>query len=274
MKFSRKLLAGAGAVALIAAGGGAAARAGGGSVPSPQPANPRAVPATTLAPIDTSTESKYTPITPCRVVDTRLAVGKIAAGASRNWVVAGTTGFVPQGGTSGGCGVPDSATGVTATVTAVSAAGVGFLRIWPFGSPEPGASFMNFTNTYNVSSGGTLALNAAGAFDVTAKVYSHATHVVIDVTGYYVKPMYAEINTTGPVIRGSRVTGATHLGTGEYEVDFDRDVSACAYNATPFLNPFTIAVEPRAGNPKGVFVYVETPAGLLSDEVFYLDVTC
>ena len=44
----------------------------------------------------------YTPITPCRIVDTRKAGGAIGA-ETRTYYVAGTFGFAPAGGTSGGC---------------------------------------------------------------------------------------------------------------------------------------------------------------------------
>ncbi|HEY3631804.1 MAG TPA: hypothetical protein VGL21_12925 [Jatrophihabitantaceae bacterium] len=272
---SRRLLIGIAAAGVLVGGGGAAWAGGAiSSAPSPQPANPHAAPAAPLAPIDSSTESKYTAITPCRIVDTRVAGGKLAANATRSWVVAGTTLFVPQGGTSGGCGVPSSATAVAASVTAVSASGNGYLRIWPYGSAQPNATFMNYTKSFNVSNGGTLTINAAGARHITAKAFGAATHVVIDVSGYYVKPMSAELNTAAGLIHGSRVTNTVHITTGQYEVDFDRNVSQCTYHATPYFVGYTAGVEPRSGNANGVFVYFQSTAGTYTDVQFYLTVTC
>src|SRR5262245_22785889 len=49
----------------------------------------------------------YTPVTACRVFDTRLtAEGRIAPGATRDFLIAGMQGFTAQGGAYGGCGVP------------------------------------------------------------------------------------------------------------------------------------------------------------------------
>lgn len=272
VKISSKLLMSVAAVALVGVAGASGAAAGGGAG-SPQPSAPQLHKALST-PFDTSTESRFTPIAPCRIVDTLRHGGRIAAGHARSFVVAGTTAFAPQGGTVGGCGVPKSATAVAATVTAVRATGLGYLQIWPFGSAPTSSSFLGFTNVFSASSGGTIAVNTATAQHITVRALVNATFVAIDVTGYYVAPMAAEVSNTGALVRGSRVTGVSRLGTGQYEIDFDRNVSACEYAATPFLNSFTIAAEPRSSNVDGVFVYIETPAGVLSDQLFYLSVTC
>jgi hypothetical protein len=49
----------------------------------------------------------YTPVTPCRIIDTRPpgAGGALAPGAPRDFHVAGTAGFDTQGGNAGGCGI-------------------------------------------------------------------------------------------------------------------------------------------------------------------------
>ena len=51
----------------------------------------------------------YVPLAaPCRVVDTRVVGGALVAGGSSALRVAGTSKtFLAQGGTSGGCGIPD-----------------------------------------------------------------------------------------------------------------------------------------------------------------------
>src|SRR4051812_43544521 len=62
--------------------------------------------------LDSSIESKSTPIPPCRIVDTRHAGGKLVAGAPRGFIAAGTAGFDAQGGAVNGCGVPKAATAI------------------------------------------------------------------------------------------------------------------------------------------------------------------
>jgi hypothetical protein len=229
----------------------------------PQVVNPHAF-------IDTSTEAKYTAIDPCRIVDTRAAGGPLAVGATRNFQVTGSTGFTGQGGHATGCNVPAAATAVAATVVAVDETGPGFLVGWPTGSQQPGSSFMNYAGTSLVSSGATLSINQT--LSMTAGV--SRTDVVIDIDGYYLTPMWAQVNSSGTLIQGSRVTGTSHLSTGEYEVDFDRDVSRCAYNATPYSGVVTTLVEPRSGNADGVFVEFINLASNATDAVFYLTVTC
>src|SRR5262249_41692777 len=104
--------------------------------------------------------------------------------------------------------------------------------------------------------------------------FSSATDIVIDVSGYYVKPMSAELNGAAGLIHGSRVTGTVHITTGEYQVNFDPNVSQCTYHATPYPDPYTIGVQPRSGKVNGGVIYIETPAGALTDVPFYLTVTC
>jgi hypothetical protein len=235
----------------------------------PQALHPQAVRPSAF--IDTSTESKYTAITPCRIVDTRSGSGHLVVGVPRVFQVAGTTGFSAQGGTNGGCGVPTSATAVAATVVAVNEAGPGFLVTWPTGSTQPGSSFMNYADTNLVSSGAQIPINAS--INVLAGV--NTTDVVIDIDGYYVKPMFALVNPSGTsTAEASRVTGVSLIGTGEYEVDFDRDVSACSYQVTSEEFSVVVLAQPRALHVDGVFVLIETPGGTSQDDPFYLDVTC
>jgi len=257
-------------VALVASGGAVAA------ANTNRPGQPASAHAKKLAAIDTSTESSYTPIAQCRVVDTRAAGGLLKAGQARNWHVWGTAGFPAQGGTSGGCGVPRSATAVTAVVQSISATGAGALRLWPFGSPEPPRNFLDFTKLYNVSSNATFQINTAGADDISVRAETQSTQVVIDVTGYFVKPMSAHVASDGSLIGGSRATAIQpHAVAGLYAIQFDRDITACAYSVTGAEGPhdFFTAMSTSAGSHQ-VTVQVRGPDGNLIDAEFYLTVTC
>src|SRR4051794_9493276 len=55
---------------------------------------------------DPASDLLFVPVTPCRVIDTRLAGGKVNANEVRSYRIAGTTGFEAQGGHAGGCGIP------------------------------------------------------------------------------------------------------------------------------------------------------------------------
>ena len=73
---------------------------------------------------DTSSDLVYTPLTPCRVFDTRIPGGALDPDVPRSFVVAGTERFEAQGGQAGGCAVPlGRATAVVVNLVAVSPSG-------------------------------------------------------------------------------------------------------------------------------------------------------
>jgi hypothetical protein len=64
---------------------------------------------------------------PCRIIDTRLAGGRLTA--VRSFRVAGTTLFAEQGGNAGGCGIPAGpAIAAMINFVAVNAQGAGNLK--------------------------------------------------------------------------------------------------------------------------------------------------
>ena len=124
-------------------------------------------------------------VAPCRVLDTRLAGGPIPANGSRNILVAGP--LSGQGGASD-CGVPDpGATGVFINVVAVNAGGAGHLTIYPFGTPLPLASTLNFAAGQTIANGVLVPICTPAASctsDLTITMGPGGADVVIDVTGY------------------------------------------------------------------------------------------
>jgi hypothetical protein len=145
-----------------------------------------------LAPLDATHDLAYTPVPPCRIVDTRVAGGPLLPGAVRSFLVAGTGGFAGQGGTATGCGVPfGPATAAVINFVAVQATGPGNLRAWPFAGPVPTASIINYTlfPGLNLANGLVQPLCAAGAAlcdrDIHVQADVSATHVVADVLGYF-----------------------------------------------------------------------------------------
>lgn len=274
MKTRTRLTIAAIAVAVSIGGSVAAVAATGGG--ANQSKAKSAAKAMVVLPVDTTSEAKFTAIRPCRIVDTRVTGGVIHTGSPRSFLAASNSSLAAQGGNPVGCGIPDSAVAVQANVVTVGATGSGYLKIYPYGSAAPGASYMNYRDGAALANGGTITLNTAGAKHFTVLAASHSTHVVIDVSGYFVKPMFAFVNSGGSLGVKSRATGASQLTLfpGAYEVDFDRDVSGCAYNATAFDQGYIAIVEPRSGNVDGVFVYTSNSSGTPVNEAFYLTVTC
>src|SRR5262245_13865976 len=104
---------------------------------------------------DSGADLVYTPVAPCRIIDTRLAGGAVTPGANRNFFATGS-GFSAQGGAAGSCGVPfGPSAAVVINFVAVGPAGPGDIRAFPFGSPVPKASIINYTNVpgLNIANG-------------------------------------------------------------------------------------------------------------------------
>jgi hypothetical protein len=121
------------------------------------------------------TQAFYT-VTPCRIADTRVSGGTIAALATRAFAVTNAS----------GCGVPASATAYALNVTAVPKTTLGFLTLWPNnGGPRPTVSTLNaLTGAVTAN----LAIVPKGTLgDVNAFV-TDAAEIVVDVTGYFAPP--------------------------------------------------------------------------------------
>lgn len=163
----------------------------------------------------------YTPLTPCRIIDTRLAGGPIVPGINRNFVVAGTVGFSSQGGKAGGCGVPfGPATAAVINFVAVSPAGAGDLRVTPFGTAIPLASFINYAAVpgLNIANGLAVTLcdpsvTACGNFDITIQADSSATDLVADVQGYF--SLLPDTVASGRSVQGVYVVLGTASAAGQ-----------------------------------------------------------
>jgi len=142
---------------------------------------------------DSAADLVYTPVAPCRIIDTRIAGGPIAAGSTRNFLAAGS-GFSGQGGITGSCGIPfGPATAVVINFVAVTPTAPGDLRVYPFGGSLPLASIINYIPNQNVANGvPTTICNpavSACSSDITILAEAAATNVVADVEGYFAAPV-------------------------------------------------------------------------------------
>ncbi|MGD9999000.1 MAG: hypothetical protein AB7U39_18940, partial [Ilumatobacteraceae bacterium] len=120
--------------------------------------------------------SAFTPITPQRLVDTRIGLG-----APQQRLQTATSIDVQV---TGRLGVPSSATAVVANVTAVDASGPGYLQVLPTGRAALGSS-----STLNVDLVGQTIPNATFApLGDSGRLTVYAiftTDVVIDIFGYF-----------------------------------------------------------------------------------------
>ena len=142
----------------------------------------------------------FTPLQPCRIVDTRVAGGAIGAGQSRsfNALTAPGGNFAAQGGAGNDCQALTSseAAAVVINVTAVSPAAGGYATVYPYGYARPATSSLNYTT-------GAIVNNTVVSripTPINSKdfvVYSYAaSDYVIDIVGYYSPPVSTDLVTS------------------------------------------------------------------------------
>src|SRR5438552_10099865 len=91
---------------------------------------------------DTTDDLVYTPIVPCRIVDTRSGGGGMfLPGNQRDWLAFSAIGFAGQGGSATNCGIPPHPVAIMANTTlANTVGGPEFFTLWPFAQARPNAS--------------------------------------------------------------------------------------------------------------------------------------
>lgn len=91
--------------------------------------------------------------------------------------------------------------------------------------------------------------------------------------------LWAQIDSAGSVVRQKGVASAQKLGTGDYLVTFNQDVTGCTYQAT-LGGPTTgltfgeVSAAQRTAIAAGVRVFTLSSAGANSDRAFSLAVFC
>jgi hypothetical protein len=126
-------------------------------------------------------------VTPCRIADTRglgftgpSGPPALSAGSPRNFPIVAVW----------NCGVPSDAKAAALNVTAVGPTLEGFLKIWPYNTPIPPVSTINFAaGEPAIANGAIVPLSADPTFQISV-VYGAATaggtvNLILDITGYF-----------------------------------------------------------------------------------------
>ena len=148
---------------------------------------------------DANDDLVYTPVVPCRILDTRNAGGPLLAGVTRTFIGYNATSFVVQGGVASNCGVPDGVAALSLNIAAVQPADAGFIRLWPDDAPMPFASMLNYAaGAFATATGTIVPVNSGNnnQFDAWSPAQ---VDFVADVVGY---------------VRRARNYGGTHVITG------------------------------------------------------------
>ncbi len=126
-----------------------------------------------------ATAMSFYPMTPCRLVDTRLAAAALGGPS----LIAGQARTFPL--LSSSCNIPATARAYSLNYTAVPQGPLGFLTTWPAGQTQPLVSTLNAVT-------GAVTANAAivpaGTNGDISVFVSHPSDLVIDVNGYFAPP--------------------------------------------------------------------------------------
>ena len=121
----------------------------------------------------------FTPITPVRVLNSRYGnglSGAFARGVPRTLTLAGTH------------GIPAEATAITGNLTVTGQTAPGSLSVTQTPTASPSTSNLNFPKGDNRANGVYAPLDGSGALSIVymAGVAGSTSHVILDVTGYFV----------------------------------------------------------------------------------------
>ena len=185
----------------------------------------------------------FTPISPCRVVDTRgsgARAGIMAAGETRTFDLRAAGFTEGQGGQTACSQLPTFQFKAWAVnITAVGYSSPGHITVWPYNFPKPATSFMNFFPTaYAVANAGTVT-GCGGCADSINVSVAASTHVIIDVMGYYGEATpfatgamtdFAGTQVTGIVPGGAATAFGPDCPTGTVFVSGAVDTNSSAGN--------------------------------------------
>ncbi len=134
----------------------------------------------------------YTPIAPCRIVDTRLTfAGAILSGTTQNFIGINANNYTSQGGSATNCGTLGvSATALMLTVTAATPSLAGYAVVYNYGAAKPAdaISLQYAAGSVTSTSIPTQIPNPQAFADFS--IYSQSTSdFLVDIIGYFAPPI-------------------------------------------------------------------------------------
>lgn len=183
-----------------------------------------------------ATDLVFVPVTPCRLFDTRLAGGQIAANTVRDFDVTTAASYAFQGGAAnncGGVGAAGSFAAAALNLTVVSPNGAGYITAFPHLGTQPLAATVNYAAGAIVGNYAVVKLDQGSAANELSVYSFAATHLVGDIVGYYINPTPTALEcrtlqTSYPIVAGGAFSGSsptceagyTRTGGGCYSSSF------------------------------------------------------
>ena len=180
--------------------------------------------------------SKFEPVAPVRMYDSRSATNRLAAGTILRVPI------VRSG------GAPAGATAAALTLHAVSATGTGYASVFPCSSSVPVVSNINVVNGSSVTNHVEVALNTAGEVCVYLSV---AMHVAVDFSGWFGAGGSSEFYAVAPY-RALDTRNGIGL-TGAFAANVDRALTMAGTKGLPAAGSLrAIVAEVTAVSPTAV----------------------
>ena len=180
-------------------------------------------------------------LTPSRLLDTRTTT-PLQPGEVRDLVVGGRG------------GVPAGATAVAVTVTITSPTAVGYVSVWPGGSPWPGTSSVNFSPGDTIASTALVGLGAGG--DISLKNSSGTTQVIVDVMGWFSGGLVA--GSPSRVFDTRTLTGNCGVHLNAFEA---RTIHVTGQAGVPVVNVGAVVFNVTVTDPDTAGYLTVWPAG-------------
>jgi hypothetical protein len=207
-----------------------------------------------------ATSNTYTVLAPVRVLDTRSnkgLTGRFQANVNRTFQVAGVL------------GIPANAKAITGNLTVANQTHAGFVTLATDPPPaNPTTSTLNFPLGDARANGVTVKLSAAGKLSAVYKAPpGNTTHLILDVTGYYLQDLAgARFVALTPGRRMDTRFPAPRAGlTGAFSANVARTLVIEPYqgvpaNATAITGNLTVVGQTRAGYVSMTQTATNTPA--------------
>lgn len=230
-----------------------------------------------------TTDTKFVEIEPARAFDSRQPAytgsGLFSPNSSR--VI-----FIGNGHNGSGAVirpdiVPAGATAVAYNITVTGATGPNFVAVTPGNVGSFTTSAINFNGTTDVANAGIVSIDSARQIRIWNGDQTGSTGVIVDITGYFVKPIYAQVSANGALRNGSRVVSVTRQQAGVYNVRFDRDVVDCAkaislgqWNTSQNSAVIDFRMLDTEKETVTVFTQRNDGVNVLEDRAFNIVITC
>jgi hypothetical protein len=158
---------------------------------------------------DEAADLVYVPVTPCRIIDTRVAGGVIAANTTRGFDVTSVGTYAPQGGAANDCAIGGAGSFAAAVInfTVVTPSAGGYITAFPFGATQPVAATVNYT-AGDIRGNLAIVRLDQGPAGNEMSVYTFAqTHLVADVVGYFITPQATNLNCVATAVSTFNISG-------------------------------------------------------------------